>query len=175
METVKKLEVTMASWYKSVPHLPKEGRAWLAANVWWITLIGVIIGGIAILGLIFLTLLANVLFVGIAGPVGAVVGGVVLIGVLVSLVLGIISLILGGMAINPLKATQKKGWTLLFMVVLLDAVSVILSNLFDFNILGMIWGLLWAAVGGYFLFEIRDIFAGKETRGDRKKVPAHQK
>jgi hypothetical protein len=43
METINKLETTVAGWYTGLPHLPKTFTQWLAANVWWLALIGVVL------------------------------------------------------------------------------------------------------------------------------------
>jgi len=170
METVKKLEVTVASWYKSVPHLPKKGQEWLATNAWWLTLIGVILGALAIVNILFFSLLAGAFLTAVAGPIGAAAGGFVLFGVIISLGLGIVSVILGGMAINPLKALQKKGWSLLFALLLIEVAAIVVSDVLTFNLLALVWELVWAAVGGYFLFEIRGLFESKLHKGKQKEA-----
>jgi len=158
METVHKLEQTVASWYKGLPHLPENGRKWLATNVWWLVLIGVILSALSVITLLFGTLLAGALFAGVAGAAGAAVGGLLILGVLVTLAMSVVMVVLGGMAISPLKAMQKKGWTLLFVLFLLEVAATVASGLLSYNFLGLIWGLLWVAVGGYFLFEIHDYY-----------------
>jgi hypothetical protein len=174
METVKNLEKTIAKWYESAPHLPNEAKKWLAENVWWLTLIGVIVGAIGVLSLLFFTVLTGAFLTAIAGGVGAVIGGLIMIGVLGSLILSVISVFLGGLAINPLKALQKKGWVLLFIIFLLEIVAIIVSNIFTLNIFSMVWSLLWAAVGGYLLFEVRSYF-GQAKVHHGKKVAAEKK
>jgi hypothetical protein len=168
METVKKLEVTVAAWYKSVPHLPKNGQEWLATNAWWLALIGVILGALAVVNVLFFSLLAGAFLTAIAGPIGAAAGGLVLFGVIISLGLGIVCILLGGMAISPLKALQKKGWTLLFVLLLIEVAAIVISDVLSFNLLALVWELLWAAVGGYFLFEIRGQFGLKSHKGKEK-------
>ncbi|HET6747088.1 MAG TPA: hypothetical protein VFH06_03220 [Candidatus Saccharimonadales bacterium] len=168
MESVRKLEVTIASWYKSVPHLPKKGQEWLAVNAWWLTLIGVILGALAVVNILFFSLLAGAFLTAIAGPVGAVAGGLVLVGVIISLCLGIVCILLGGMAISPLKALQKKGWTLLFILLLIEVAAIVISDVLSFNLLALVWELLWAAVAGYFLFEIRGQFEAKARKQKEK-------
>lgn len=172
METIRKLETTMAGWYKGMPHLPAEGRKWLAQNIWWITLIGVICGVIALVGVIFLTLFAGAALTLIAGGFGAAMGVVIFLGALASILLGVVCVVLGGMAINPLKAMQKKGWTLLFDTLLIQAVVIIVTHVLSFNLMALLWNLLWVAVGGYFLFEIRESFGASEVK---KKTKASQK
>ncbi len=172
MDTIKKLEVTIAKWYESLPHLPKEAREWLATNAWWLTLIGVIVGSMGILSVLFLTVLTGAFLAALGGGVGAAIGIFVLFAVLASLALNVVAVFLGGMAINPLKAMQKKGWTLMFAMLLLVTAAMIVSNVFT-NLIGLVWGLLWAAVGGYFLFELRSYF-GEGSHAKRRKVEAHQ-
>lgn len=174
MNSVGKLEITIAGWYKGLPHLPAEVRKWLAENVWWITLVGVIFGAFSVLGMLFFSLLAGAALTAIAGGLGAVAGAAIFLSVLFAVLLGVACLVLAGMAINPLKAMQKKGWTLLFWVFLIEVATVVVTNLLSANFMGLIWGLLWAAVGGYFIFELRSYFDGKDATG-RKKVEAKQK
>lgn len=159
MEYINKLEKMVAGWYAGVPHLSPSGRKWLSTNVWWIALIGVILGAMGILTVISVTFFAGVLASVYAGPVGAALAGVGLFVVVIALVISIASLVLTAMAVAPLKALKKRGWTLLFLTVLLHVASQVLDFLFSFNLLGLVWSLLFTAIGAYFLFEIRDSFA----------------
>ena len=52
MDSLRNLEAMVASWYKGVPHLPKNGQRWLAENAWWLTLVGVILGTMGILSVL---------------------------------------------------------------------------------------------------------------------------
>lgn len=174
MDSFRKLEETMVGWYKPAPRLPAEVRKWLAINAWWITLIFVILGAIGVIGALLFSLAAGAALTALAGGIGAIAGVAFFVTVFCAVLLGGVAIVMGGMAINPLKVMQKRGWTLLFWVLLLEVASVVLSNVFTMNIFGLIWGLLWSALGGYFLFEIRGYFDGKEALG-RKKVEAKQK
>ena len=158
MEQIHKLEVMAAAWYKNAPHLPNEIRLWLARNVWWLTIVGIVLGSFGILTIVSITFFAGALLAGVAGVVGAVVGGFVLISVIISLLLAMVSIFIGGMAVSPLQKMHKKGWTLLFLITLIEVASLGVSLIFTFDVFGTIWGLLWAAVGAYFLFEIREYF-----------------
>jgi hypothetical protein len=188
MESVHKLEKTVAEWYKAVPHLPKGGQKWLADNVWWIVVIGVVLsvlGLFSILSLLFLAGAGLALAGGATGgaygsAVGAALGGVVLISVIVSLAVYVIELILMAMAISPLKNHKKKGWDLLFLVALINVLSIVVTGLLGMNFFSIIWGLLWAAVGGYFLFEIYGHFGGAKNVSEKKSdkpafTPAEKK
>lgn len=172
MEYIRKLENTIAGWYKNMPHLPVNGQKWLAQNAWWLVLIWVILGAFGIFSLLMATFFASAFLSGF-GPVGAVVGGLALIAVTIALLFGIVNVVLGAVAVSPLKMMQKKGWTLLFVVALLNVAAEVLAFLFDLNIFALVWGLLFVAVGAYFLFEIRGYFDG--AKAGRKKVAAKQK
>lgn len=155
MDSVKKLEEMVATWYKNVPHLPVAGQKWLSDNIWWLTLIAVILGVIGS----FQLLVASFLLGGLAGSVyGVVLSGIALFNIILTMVLALVSLVLSAMAISPLRAMQKKGWLLLFIVLLISVLSDVVSLVLSWNIFGFIFGLLFAAVGGYFLYEIRSYF-----------------
>lgn len=178
MEFLTKLERKVLGWLKGVPHLPIGARKWLGDNVWWIVVIGAILGGIGTLGLLmglFSTMST------LASPIVAYYASStfvtwVIIKTVVALVFVAIEVVLLALAISPLKAKQKKGWVLLFMVWLLGALSVVVNAVLTLNPLSfmtsIIFGALWVAVGGYFLFEIHSQFAhverSKGVKGEKK-------
>ena len=163
MESLKNLETMVASWYKGVPHLPKNGQKWLAENAWWLVLVGVILGSFGILSVLLGTLVAGTLLAGFGGPIGAAIGGLAFVIVAISLAFAVVDMIISAMAISPLKAMRKKGWTLLFLVALINVLSLVVSFLFQLNLFSLVWGLIFAGVGGYFLFEVRDYFTSAKT------------
>jgi hypothetical protein len=171
MESLHNLETMVASWYKGMPHLPKTGRLWLAENAWWLVLVGVILGTLGILSVLLGTLVAGTLLAGYGGPVGAALGGLAFIIVVVSLAFAVVDMVISAMAISPLKAMRKKGWSLLFLVALINVLSLLVSFLFQLNLFSLIWGLIFAGIGGYFLFEVRDSF---EASHPAKKAGAHK-
>ena len=173
MENVRKLEATVASWYEKAPRLPKEGSKWIATNAWWLALIGVIVGTLGVLSAITVTFFAGALLAGIGGVVGAAIGGLAFFAVFLSLLFAIVILVITAMAIQPLKAMSKKGWNLLFVTMLIEVASLALSFVLTFDIFGTLWSLLWAAVGGYFLFEIRQYYtSGKKVDAKHEAKPA---
>lgn len=163
MESLRQLETTVASWYKKAPHLPVEARQWIARNAWWIIIVGIVLLGfgviVALLGVFF----AGALLTGL-GPIGAAVGGLAMVAVTLSMFFSIACIVLAAMAISPLKAMRKKGWNLLFLLVVIEAVALAVSLLLTFDITGTVWGLLWLAVDGYFLFEVREYFEEKTKK-----------
>lgn len=160
MDSVKKLDTMVASWYKDVPHLPAKGQKWLADNIWWLTLAIVIIGAIGVIQVLTVTFFAGAVIGGMAGGVlgGVALAGVTLFAVVLTLALAIVSLVISALAIQPLRAMQRKGWLLLFMTLLIGVLSTVLSFLFQWNFGGFIAGIIFAAIGGYFLYEIRSYF-----------------
>jgi len=159
METVHKLETTMASWYERAPHLPKSGQEWLAKNVWWIALVGAIIGVLGVLGiaaaLVFGTALLGMSF----GIFGVAAGAALTFIVLLNVAFSIATVILVSLSVQPLKTQQKRGWELLFITMLLDAALIVLTLLAGWNFGSFLSGVIGLVIGGYFLFEIRQYFA----------------
>lgn len=164
MENVRKLEVMVASWYKNMPHLPKNGQKWLAENIWWLILVLVVIGAMGVASVVMATFFAGVLLSTVGGPVGAAVGGIALVAVLVTLLFSIVVLVISAMAVPPLRMLQKKGWTLLFIVILLQVVAHAATFLLNFNLIALVWNLFFTAVAAYFLFEVRDHFVASRAK-----------
>ena len=189
MESVHKLETTVAGWYKNLPHLPKGAQKWLADNVWWIAAIGALLGALGLLALVPAVLVAF----GVSAAFGDLgmmpgygygygygFGGFVWLSVLVSLASLALYTLLTGMAVSPLKDHKKKGWNLLFLVLLVDVatavITLVLSLLggvgaFVAGISGLISSLIGVAIGAYFLFEIRGLF-GAVAKAEVKKPEA---
>lgn len=180
MELLSQLEHKIVSWFKAAPHLPEAGQKWLADNVWWIVVIGIVLSGMAILGLLFtvfgtLSVLGGY---GVSFYASTTFLVIVVIRSLVSLLFTGLNVALLAFAITPLKEKQKKGWVLLFIVWLLNAVSIVVSGVLTLSVFGfittIIFGALGLAVAGYFLFEIHGQFAHVErSKGVKatKKTP----
>ena len=171
MDAIHKLELTLVEQYKKLPHLPEEGRKWLAENAWWLVLIGVIICVFGLfgilsflaLGMFGLALGGAALGAGYGAVAGATLGGVILVVVLVSMALYIAEIVLMAMAISPLKELKKRGWDLLFLVAVINAAAAVITNVLSVNVIGLVMSLLWIAVGAYFLFEVRERFLVKKV------------
>ncbi|MFZ2126547.1 MAG: hypothetical protein WAV04_03495 [Candidatus Microsaccharimonas sp.] len=170
MDFINKLETMIGGWLKNVPHLPAAGQKWLATNVWWIVLIGAILTGIGLLFAIggLFTLIA---LLGAVSSVYYVPGAGItawsIIAAVIGLVFTVIQGILLAIAVQPLKAMQKKGWVILFASWLLGILSVVISAIVSGSIFGFISGILFGAIGvaisGYFLYEIHGQFAHVKT------------
>jgi drug/metabolite transporter (DMT)-like permease len=167
MESINKLENTIAGWLKPLPHLPTTWQKWIAENVWWITVIGVILSVIGVVALI-----GSLSFLSFVTSSSYYYGYYVaqshtslwMISSVVSILFMIVSIVLMAMAINPLKLMKKKGWGLLFLTFVVGALSTIVSIILNFNVFtfipSIIFGAIGLAISAYFLYEIRSYFNG---------------
>lgn len=159
MESLKKLEVTIGGWLKDVPHLPPNVRKWIAENAWWLVIISVVLGGFAILSILGAIALVGTVATVYGGPVvGAALTGTFLIASLVLLAMLILMVVLESMAIKPLKALQKRGWDLIFLVTFISLVLGVVSALLSFDFAGILRSVVGAAIAYYFLYEILGYF-----------------
>jgi hypothetical protein len=163
MNSLHKLENTVAGWFKQAPHLPSNVTKWLSDNVWWLTLVGVAISVFGILALIPFLLGVSVLTSSYALYAGVDVGRTMLaywvsFGFLVAVVA------IEAMAIMPLKAKKKQGWDLLFLAVLVSILSSLVGFVVTYGVSNIFGAVLTALIGGYFLFEIRGSFTASKSK-----------
>ncbi len=168
MEALSKLEHKVADLLKGVPHLPSGAQKWLGENIWWIVAIAAglgVIGALSLLATLFgsLSTLSSPF---IAYYTSATYVARASLEVGVALVFVVIQSALLIAAVRPLKERQKKGWTLLFALLVLSAVSIVVGAIVALNpfsfVVDIIFGALWIAISAYFLFEIRGEFARVE-------------
>jgi hypothetical protein len=172
MEKIHALEVRIAEWYKPLPHLPQGGIKWLTENIWWLILIGVIISAFGAVSLVLITIFGGVFLAGAVFLYSAQFGGLALLIAAIAAGVSILNIVVAAMAIDPLKNKQKKGWSLLFIALLLSFIPMLFGDILRFHIFSMIEDVLMIAVGGYFLFEIRDQYAVTGKSKVPKKAPA---
>ncbi len=66
------------------------------------------------------------------------------------------------LAFSPLKNRQRRGWELLFLVSLLQiAYAVVSIFMYNYGVGSFVLNLIGAAIGFYFLFQIRDYYKAK--------------
>lgn len=169
MEQLHHLEATLAHWYKGAPHLPKNGRNWLADNVWWIALIGVILSALAlttVVPLMFtsLSLTSTLAPYAIDDMMHRATISMAWSGLALSVVSLVVSVVLLTMAINPLKVKNKQGWNLVFGLYLINFALNVIRAVILLDLGGLLSAVLGAAIGGYFLFEIHDNFGGVKSK-----------
>ncbi|MFZ1249932.1 MAG: hypothetical protein WAR37_00565 [Candidatus Microsaccharimonas sp.] len=176
MNILSKLERTLLTWFKEIPQLPTSLKQWLGANAWWIAVVGALFSGISVLWLV-ITLLGN-----IAALDGSSVSYYAsttfitwtIVTTSVSLAFTILECLFLSLSVTPLKNMQKKGWVLLFATWLLTAVSVVTEAILSLNpfsfVLSLLFGAIWIAVAGYFLYQIHGQFAHVErSKGVKAK------
>ena len=165
MELITKLEKIILGWVKNVPHLPAAGQKWLGLNMWWIVLVSAIIGGLVSLYLLnslftvisLLDAVSSTYYVTGAYTATAVLHSVISL-VLVAAVTALLAL-----SVKPLKDRQKKGWVLLFLTWVVFVATVVIDAVVSSSISGFIvallFGAIFAAISGYFIFEAHSQFA----------------
>lgn len=164
MESLRKLEVTFGTWLRDVPHLPVNLRKWLAENVWWLVIVSLVLSAMAILGILAATVFVGVIGSGYSPAAGIVLGGAVFMASLLFLAMFIVMTVLQAMAVGPLKALQKRGWDLLFLVALISLISGVIVSFLTFDLGGIIRSVFGAGVAYYFLYEIVSYFAPNRAR-----------
>lgn len=158
MESLRKLEITMKDWFKNLPHLPQGGRTWLFENVWWIALVGTVIGVFMIIPAFLLLFGVGAVVSVIAGPLVSAFGGLFFFATIVSLLFSLVTLAITGLAIMPLKEHKKKGWEYLFLVSVISVASSVVYAVLTMRLGGIVSALVGAAIGLYFLYEIREYY-----------------
>lgn len=155
------LEEAIGKLFKRVPHLPRESRDWIADNLWWLVIIGLVLSSFAVLGLV-LQLLGTSLYMGLTNDI--VTGGAAFVATLVSLAVIGFAVALEAMAIKPLRQKRRYGWELLFVVGLVLLVEALIGALISNSLSGLLNSLITAFIGFYMLFETRDYFVVKSSR-----------
>ena len=158
----------VAKAYDNVPHLPGSVRKLLAANIWWMALIGAILScfGLIVVVPLFVTLLATY-----GNPFEAA-SGLSTLGLPVNFVAYIASTILLTISFSHLRERQLQGWIYLFWVYIINYTLNFIGMLLTLNIFGAATTVISAGIAGYFLFEIHDYFKGKNAK---KKSRARSK
>ncbi len=171
-----KIENKLASLLKPIPALPDNVKKWLSKNLWWIVLIMV---GLMIRGII--STIFNIFDVldtinqvnkfnspawGSFYRAPAVYSGIWISKQSLSLLaFSIFSTIVYGMAILPLRDGKKKGWDMLFFMLLASGAWMILANIINFSFLffipAIIFGAVAFAAGAYLLIQLKSYFSKK--------------
>lgn len=166
MESLKKLETTVAGWLKDVPHLPVGVSKWIAENAWWLTIISVVLGGLGILGVLgAIAVIGSVSTIYAGAVLATSYNNTVLIALFISLAVLVATVVIEALAIKPLKLLQKRGWDLLFLVTVISLVFGVIASVLTYDVFGIIRSILGAGVACYFLFEVVPYF---KTVGTKK-------
>jgi len=150
----KKLVKPLEDLYAKAPALPPGVRDFIVNFAPWVALIlGVlsVVGfAVSLLGVGTLTALAPM-----AAGMRYGFTGLLLVTSVLGLVCGVLYLL----AFQPLKKRALKGWNLLFWVLLINAVSSVVSGFaVFFSPLSIVWTLVWLAVELYFLLQVKSYY-----------------
>jgi hypothetical protein len=175
MELLNKLEKTIFGWFKGVPNLPDGARKWLGDNIWWIVIVGVVLTILSVL-VSLAALSTRFALMGTAAfsyYVSPAATNWYIVTDIVSIVFQILEAVILFFAIQPLKEKRKKGWVLLFATWLLGGVALVVNALLGLSVINFVitilFGAVWLAISGYFLFEMHSQFAHVErSRGVKK-------
>jgi len=168
MKFLNKLEEKVFGWFKAAPNLPNEARKTLAENAWWIVIIGITLMVISALRTLDFLEKQVALQSTVVGSyyVSSAASDWTIFTAVVSVIFLILQIVLLAVAIKPLKQMQKKGWVLIFASWLLGGVALVINALLTLGIVSFIitvlFGAVWLAISGYFLFEIHGHFAHVE-------------
>jgi hypothetical protein len=165
---MRELENKLADVYKGAPALPKKAKD--AIVEYWPYVV-LVLGILQLLAALALWHLANaterladfsntlsVYYGGAVTHISTFDKTMIYVGVALLVVEAVVML----MSVSPLLKRQRKGWELLFLVSLIQvAYSVVLIFVDGRGVGGFIGSLIGAAIGFYFLFQIRDYYKGK--------------
>ena len=146
------VEKQLTEWYKNLPSMPKGFNDWLAKYAWIFALVGGIFGALAVLPLLGALGILSTFAVAVGGGLYVLLSWLALIAL-------ILTVILTFMAVSPLKEQKEKGWKIMFFLEFFYMVYGVLNWLASpSQITGLFGTFLGAAIGFYFLFQVRKYF-----------------
>lgn len=141
--------------------LPKNVKDWIVQYGPWIALVGGILAALFVVPAAFAALSLTgytSAMLGAYGYYGASVAAVTPI-LYLSLVVFALELVIMFVSIPMLLKRQRKGWLLLFYADVVSVVySLISSFTYGFNFGSLLFGLIGAVIGFYFMFQIRSYY-----------------
>jgi predicted lysophospholipase L1 biosynthesis ABC-type transport system permease subunit len=164
---MEKSEAMIAGWLKPLPQLPTSACKWVAENIWWITMLGAVLSAIGTLFMIFAFMSAITLVgvtTGVYGSyvVSAAYTGIAVFTMAVAILFMIATVGIIAKAVTPLKNADKKGWSLLFWLLMLRALAVVCGAVLTYSFFGFIASVIYGGIGlaiaAYLLFEIKSYF-----------------
>lgn len=163
MTALKQLESTIGGLFKNAPALPESSKKSLVGAWPWIALIFGVLQLLAAWGLWSLVRYAerinevgstlSLYYTGQAAGLSSMDKTVIYLAIAVLVIDGVILL----MAYPELKKKTSKGWDLLFLGSVINAVYAVVSLFIDDRGVGsFIFSVLGSAIGFYLLFQVRD-------------------
>lgn len=167
MDLVRKIETKLADLYKGAPALPKKVKDTIVEYLPYVVLVLGILQVLAALAL-WRAADAAARLSDFANSISAYYGGPEAVSTMdktfiyLGVVLLAVEAVLMLMAFSPLQKRQRKGWNLLFLVSLIQvAYAVVLIFVDSYGVGSFVFSLIGAAIGFYFLFQIRDYYKAK--------------
>lgn len=155
MQQLEPAERTLVSVMKDIPLLPAEFRKWLATNAWWLVIIGVALSAFSVISnLVTLSSPTAAWLDYMSAYVGSSWKTNLIIGMVVTAVVAVID----AMAISPLKAMQKKGWSLLLLALIVGIVGVVVQAVVTGSLTLILAALIGLFVGAYVLYQVREYY-----------------
>ncbi len=165
MNFIQDLEDVLAKSFAQLPfHLPKNGRKWLGDNIWWIAIIFAAFSILSVLGHLGMLLRTDEVMAQIKGwfdllGIPQPVLRLAIASLWVTLIATAAEAVLEIAAVKPLKAKNEQGWKLMFLGLLVAVLGGIIAGFLDRSFFGtLLSAAISLAMGGFFLFEIRDQF-----------------
>lgn len=165
MDVMNKLEKTVLFWVKDVPHLPVSARKWLALNVWWMVFTVAALSGLVFLSDLF-GLFSQIGQLSAPSRAYLVDDSYLTVSIFINAIALFFVFVIGlllALAVTPLKERRKKGWVLLFVALLVQALAFAVSAVLTFSlaafIIVILFGGIVLGIATYFVFEIHGQFA----------------
>jgi hypothetical protein len=137
MENIKKIETQIEQWLKPLPHLPENGRKTISENLWWLSIVGAVLGAWATWSMIQVTYFAQSYldaWSDLARQWGVDTGYHVTlwdnITVMGAAIFMVASIVLMVMSVKPLQGMKKRGWDIMFITYLLSMGYAIFNRSF---------------------------------------------
>jgi hypothetical protein len=155
---MRQLEQPLDDAFKKLPQLPEESRRGLVAALPWLALVGAVFACFSAAHQYNVATTVNDAF-SVFGYVSTAVGYVIInwIGLLLLLAEAVLFLV----AFPTLRVYKESGWRLLFWAMLISIFYGVIMNVFNgtIDLAQLIVSLLGAAIGLYFLFQVRPYFS----------------
>ena len=167
MKQITRLEEWMNGHFKTYPHLPNEIKHWFASNIWWLVAIIIALIGISALSAL-VQILSHFFYVGtyyFSTSYYDTTTFIVYSTIRAALALffAIIQILIFVYALKPLKNKEKKGWVLLFIAFLVNALAKLVDSIMMFDAMMFVFefalSCVWYIAVFYILFEIRTKFS----------------
>lgn len=162
MKQIEPLEEALVKLSSRAPALPENTRKFLAKWAWLFALVGGVLSLVATWNIWTAAHFLQTICRGLAACNSSLgsLGVMFYIALLFSLAYSIIFIA----SAQPLKRGSKSGWDLLFLGIMVNLASVVVSMVYG-GFGNMFAAIISVVIGWYFLFQIRDYFTDARGAG----------